>query len=206
MVQKLIKELIITGILVTLLLLPTINTINAATETPVFYAITQSSTTNLVEPILGNVPSDEFYDYWSSSGHTLYMEDQVSKIYLYKDDTGALSLIIHHSIDNSEEDYMRVDFDFEGVPEAAYVALSDDNSHFWGGLPNGREFDLSQNPEGSWEFYHNSDGGVLAGLPIDEPWTITITPNFVEGLTALGIPRSERYNSTRYARAINHKF
>ena len=116
MVQKLIKELIITGILVTLLLLPTINTINAATETPGFYAITQSSTTNLVEPILGNVPSDEFYDYWSSSGHTLYMEDQVSKIYLYKDDTGALSLIIHHSIDNSEEDYMRVDFDFEGVP------------------------------------------------------------------------------------------
>ncbi|MHA1212596.1 MAG: hypothetical protein ACTSSH_09050 [Candidatus Heimdallarchaeota archaeon] len=163
----------------------------SADTKPTFYAITQSTTTVLVESIKGvsDVSSVDFYNFWGDSGHTPYMGDKLSNIYLYEDaDTGEISLIMHHSEDFSSLDQMRVDFNFdfipEGIPEGVYVALSDDDSHIWdGGHPDGNEFDLTQEPEGSWEFYHNSDGGVLAGLPTDTPWTIKITPSNIEGIT-----------------------
>jgi hypothetical protein len=106
------------------------------------------------------------------------MEPQVSKIYLYRDSTtGELSLIMHHSAFDSFDQVMSVDFNLEGVPEGATTALSDDIrlSGFW-------EFNLDNEPEGSWIHNKNSDGGIVGQLPTDEPWCITVNPNFIQGI------------------------
>ncbi|UCE47102.1 MAG: hypothetical protein JSW47_16020, partial [Phycisphaerales bacterium] len=99
-------------------------------------------------------------------------------LYFYKDPAGNLSLVMHHSIDNSVSNYMRVDFDFKGIPDGAYVSVSDDPSHRWD-PPRRKEFSLAYDMEGHWEHYHNSDGGVLSGLPTDKTWCMTIDPYFI---------------------------
>jgi hypothetical protein len=150
------------------------------------FSVTQSGVTYVVAPIEGVMSAVDFYDYYSDSGHTPYMEDLVSKIYLYRDTTsGELSLIMHHSIDDSVSDCMRVDFYIEGIPEGAYTALSDDPYHPWNETrPEGREFDLTLEPEGNWEHSYNSDGGIIGGLSTDNTWCITICPYFIEGIEA----------------------
>lgn len=142
----------------------------------------QGGVTHTVEAIEGTTDVVSFYDYYSASAHTPYMEDQVSKLYFYKDPAGNLSLVMHHSIDNSVSRYMRVDFDFEGIPNGAYVSVSDDPSHRWD-PPRRKEFSLAYDMEGHWEHYRNSDGGVLSGLPTNEAWCMTIDPYFIAGIT-----------------------
>ena len=177
------KKIVVIILFMTLLIFPTIGLVHAATEEPKFYAVIQSNTTYLVETIKGaeGETAEEFYNYYSASGHTPYMENTASKIYLYEDSTGAISLIIHHGADkNGISAY--VDFYFEDLPEGAEVVLSDDPTHRWNETRlDGKEFDLSQKPEGNWYFSDNSDGGVLQ-LPSGF-WTFTITPNFIEGIT-----------------------
>jgi hypothetical protein len=141
----------------------------------------QGGVTHTVEVIQGTTDVASFYDYYSASAHTPYMEDQVSKLYFYKDPAGNLSLVMHHSMDNSASNYMRVDFDFEGIPDGAYVSVSDDPFHRWD-PPRRKEFSLAYDMEGHWEHYHNSDGGVLSGLPTDKRWCMTIDPYFITGI------------------------
>jgi len=141
----------------------------------------EGSVTQAITPIVGTTDVVSFYDYYSASAHTPFMEDQVSKIYLYEDPDGNLSLVMHHSVDNSASRYMRVDFDFEGIPDGAFVAFSDDPSHGWDS-PRRREFSLDYDMEGHWEHYRNADGGVLGGLTTDKPWCMTINPDFIAGI------------------------
>ena len=145
-------------------------------ESHAHFTLTQGGMTKTVEPIEGAADVVSFYDYYSASAHTPYVEDQVSKIYLYQDPDGNISLVMHHSIDNSVSNHMREDFDLEGVPPSAYVAVSDDI------YSTGPEFSLTSSPEGQWGHGYNSDGGVLAGLPTGEPWCIRITPDFIAGI------------------------
>jgi len=154
----------------------------SVTEEPEFFSVTQDGATYLVEAIQGTTDAIDFYDYWGDSGHTPFMEDQVSKIYLYKDTSteGKLSLIMHHSIDGSDSPLIRVDFDIDfgpdGVPSGV-TTFSDDPSHNW----NDRiEFDLAETPAGNWKHFYNSDGGIIIGL--EGTWTITITPVFIDGI------------------------
>jgi cysteine-rich repeat protein len=35
---------------------------------------------------------------------------------------------------------------------------------------------------GNWDFQNNSDGGVLSGLPMPASWSITIAPQFQQGI------------------------
>ncbi len=140
-----------------------------------------------VNPIMGSKDAVSFYDYdpqtWS--GYTPYMEENTSKIYLYKDTTtGNLSLIIHHGTDKGTTtgSSYKVEFNLNGMPDEAYVALCDD--------PNRGELNLENEPEGNWEFDKNKvDGGVI-GLPNKE-WCITIEPNFQ---SAKGITKWEYVN------------
>ena len=75
-------------------------------------------------------------------------------------------------------------FDFDGIPTAAYVSASDDPGHHWTSCPLGtqthsypyNEFDLAYDREGEWYYGDNTDGGALSGLPTDQSWSITITP------------------------------
>jgi hypothetical protein len=146
------------------------------------FTVTQSDITHRVVPIRNTESAASFYDYYSASGHTPYMEYEVGKLYLYRDITsGELSLIMHQSIDDSPAGDMRSDFDFTGIPDGAYVAVSDDPAHGWD-PPRTQEFDIDAEPEGHWFHSANSDGGVLAGLPMDQEWSITITPSNWEGI------------------------
>lgn len=146
-------------------------------ESDVFvFTVAQGGEEYRINPIERDVAAISFYDYFSDSGHTPFMEDQVSKIYLYRDTaTGQLSLIAHHAIDDGALDFYGVKMDLQGVPEEAYVALADDSGR--------NEFNLENEPEGNWTHTNNSDGGVLSGLPTDESWSIRITPNFLSGIT-----------------------
>jgi hypothetical protein len=149
------------------------------------YTLEQAGTTYYIDLIEGAESASAFYDYFSASGHTPYMEDRKSKVYLYNDTvSGEISLIMHHSMDNTPGGALYVDFDLEGVPEGAYVAVSDDPTHNWNKTrPGTDEFNLTLEPEGNWYHSANSDGGVIGGLPTDEHWAITINPNFIQGLT-----------------------
>jgi len=37
---------------------------------------------------------------------------------------------------------------------------------------------------GDWTFSQNSDGGVLSGLPLPGNWSITVSPQFLQGINA----------------------
>jgi hypothetical protein len=139
------------------------------------YKLKQLGVTYTITPVRGNISGVDFYDYWSASGHTPYMEDMVGKIYLYEDmGSGELSLIIHNSIDNSVSPLIQVEFNLEGVPAGAYTAFSDD--------PGSNEFDINKEPEGVWQHQEDSDGGIVGGLPTDKPWSIQVDPNFIIGI------------------------
>ncbi|MDY6952651.1 MAG: hypothetical protein SWE60_14160 [Thermodesulfobacteriota bacterium] len=139
------------------------------------FTLIQNGVVYLISPIDGDRDVVTFYDYHSSSGHTPFMEDEASKIYLYKETDGEeVSLVMHHASDHGELDHYVIKMDFQGLPEEAYIALSDD--------PSSRELNLAAEPEGDWRHIHNSDGGVVSGLPVDRNWSITIVPEFVKGI------------------------
>ena len=175
-------------VLVLVSLLVSCATVTLAQEeepsTVFIYKLSQDGQEYQIKPIERAQDAVGFYDYYSSSAHTPYVADNVSRIYLYKNTlTEELSLVIHHAIDEGALDYYRVDFDLEGVPTGAYTAWSDDPDHEWNpSRPGGREFDLTLEPEGNWEHYHNSDGGIISGLPLDQSWSITINPDFIAGI------------------------
>jgi hypothetical protein len=191
--EKLAKLSVII-LLTALLLVPSTASFAQGEEEPpppaFVLTFTQNGQQYQIGPIEGTQSAEEFYGYSSASAHTPHVEDYASRVYLYRcTTTGELSLVMHHAIDNGALSSYRVDFDLEGVPSGANTALSDDPSHHWtsgtysnDGRDGYREFDLTQEPEGNWWHDHNSDGGVISGLPADESWSITITPSFIEGI------------------------
>jgi hypothetical protein len=148
------------------------------------YTVTQMGVTQVVNPVENAQTSVDFYDYFSASGHNPFMEDGVSKVYLYKNtDTGVLSLIMHHSIDNTPDTGLKTNFNLEGVPAGATTAFSDDPVHTWNASrPGGREFDLTLEPEGNWRHGRNSDGGIIDNLPTGDGWCMKIYPEFISGI------------------------
>jgi hypothetical protein len=145
--------------------------------------VEQDGLSQVVEPVKRNQDAVSFYDYYSASGHTPFMEDSVAKLYLYEDlGSGQLSLVIHHHREPGyPSEILRADFDFTGVPAGVYVAVSDDPDHQWD-PPRGQELDLTLEPEGHWQHGQNSDGGVLSDFPTSEPWCFTITPSNWQGI------------------------
>ncbi len=124
----------------------------------------------------------EFYDYRSASSHTGFERARRSLLFLHRDlRDDRLSLVITHGIDGmgqpaaERQPTARVDFDLEGVPPGAVVAAADDDAG---------ELQLGRDPEGRWDFADNTDGGVIAGLPIDADWAITIAAQFITGIDA----------------------
>jgi len=140
------------------------------------FKVEQDGLSKTVEPVKRAEDAVSFYDYLPASGHCEFMEEGVSKLYLYQDtESGTLSLIIHHHIDEGTPGWKRVDFDFDSVPGGVFVALSDD----WEDSYHLRqELDLTEHPEGRWRFGHRTDGGVLSGFSTNQPWCFTITPTY----------------------------
>jgi len=144
--------------------------------------------THIIDPIEGPQSAKDFYDYSAETGHphqfsgdTPYMEDYVSKIYLYRQ-TGNdknVSLIIHHCIDGSNAGECREIFYLNGSvleDSRVWTSVSDDHGEFY--------HLRSLSPEGSWTHETHSDGGVVGGIPTeDEAWDIYVDPKFNENIT-----------------------
>jgi hypothetical protein len=139
------------------------------------YTITQAGVTHTVTPVERAENDAIYYDYWSASAHTEFVEPFVSKIYLYTNTlTGELSFFSHHNIDSNTAPRIgspsaRVDFDFVGLPAGVTSAQTDDNV---------AEFDITRAVEGAWFFTYNTDGGVIGDLPTDSVWSFSIDPTF----------------------------
>jgi hypothetical protein len=138
------------------------------------YTATQANKTWIIEPVMTDKSIVDFYDYRSDSSHTGFEEPYISKIYLYKDNiSGELGLIIHHNKDE-EDDSGTVKMDLQNVPPGALVVVADDSAS---------EFSLSQEPEGNWDYDENTDGCAMI-LPANQPWSITVIPDFINGINA----------------------
>lgn len=139
------------------------------------YTVTQAGVTYTVTPVERAENDAVYYDYWSASAHTEFVEPFVSKIYLYTNTlTGELSFFMHHNIDSNAPPHIgsasaTVRFDFDTIPAGATTAQSDDNL---------AEFDISRAVEGTWAYGHNTDGGVIGDLPTDSGWSFTIDATF----------------------------
>lgn len=152
-------------------------------NTPLIFTLTQGSMTVAIPPVDRDEDMVSFYDYYSASSHTGFEKAYESKVFLYRDTiTNDLHLIITHDIDDGPSALSEVYFDLSGIPPGAYVSQTDDTSHCWD-PPRCEEFSLAYpDREGQWRYYHNTDGGVLSGLPLDSPWCITITPQHWLGI------------------------
>jgi cysteine-rich repeat protein len=154
------------------------------------FLISQPSGTRIgTNPIVRSKSSKEFYDYRSASSHTGLEQVEESRIYLYVDaKTGRLSLVLTHGIDRdstgSVQPTSRVDMDLEGLPPGFPIDLADDTSG---------EFFRSgaSTAAGRWWFEHNSDGGVLGGLPFPGVWKITVAARFRSGIATWGWVRDD---------------
>ena len=110
-------------------------------------------------------PTD-YYDYFSVSAHTDFVEAYVSKLYFYTNTLdGRLYLFFHHNIDDGGSPDAAVTFDFSPLPSGVNAVLSDDPG----------EFRLGRAVEGQWEFFLNTDGGVVGPFPTGAEWDFTIT-------------------------------
>ncbi len=110
-----------------------------------------------------------YYDYFSVSAHTEFVEAYVSKAFFYRNTaTGKLYFFVHHNIDEGGSPDAIVDFDFAGLPAAVAVVLSDDPG----------EFRLGRAVEGQWHFFVNTDGGVLGEFPTGSDWSFTVSPTW----------------------------
>jgi hypothetical protein len=139
------------------------------------YRVTQDGMTYAVTPVERAENDAVYYDYWSASAHTEFVEPFVSKIYLYTNTlTGELSFFIHHNIDSNSPPHIgsasaTVLFDFDALPAGVTTAQSDDNL---------AEFDVSRPVEGTWAYGRNTDGGVIGDLPTDSGWSFSIDATF----------------------------
>ena len=120
-----------------------------------------------------------FYSYTSESAHTGFERADLSALYLFRDTrTGELDLVTHHGIDEdatgSTLPHGLVDMDIGPLPLGAFVILGDEDDELIMETPT--------RATGRWEFWRNTDGGVIGPLPFPGNWRIEITVTFRDGI------------------------
>lgn len=121
-----------------------------------------------------------FYNYFSASGHTGFESVNGSVAFFYRNSqNGVTSLILEHGIDFNtsmqSQPAAHVIMDLSGLPTNVFIALQDDQNEV-----------LKQGATGihaNWNLQNNADGAVLAGFPIPGTWSVTINPQFLQGIT-----------------------
>ena len=129
------------------------------------YCVTQGATSYDVAAVTESETAVSYYDYYSVSAHTPFVEAYVSVLFLYTDaTTGNTYLVFHFNIDNGGTPDAETDVTIIGVPSGAGVVFSDDPG----------EFSMSRTPQGQFHYFTNTDGGILGPLP-GSAWTMTLT-------------------------------
>jgi len=122
-----------------------------------------------------------FYAYFSASGHTGFEALNGSELFFFRDTTnGTLSLFVEHGIDQDTSGQSQppghVIMNFTGLPTTVAIAVHDDTGEI---NPVG-----ATSAHGDWSFQNNSDGAVFTGLPFPGAWSITVSPQFLQGINA----------------------
>lgn len=132
---------------------------------PCTFEVTQGGSNHAVEPVERAQTVSSFYNYFSDSAHTPFVEAYASVLYLYLD-TGSSKLyfVFHFNVDGSGSPDGQADVELQGIPAGAAVAVSDDPG----------EFNLARNPQGQFHYFTNTDGGALGPLPTSSEWTMKV--------------------------------
>lgn len=126
------------------------------------------------------LPSEDFYSYSSASAHTGFERAGESITFLHLDSfRGSLSLFLIHGVDASGSSEPQPDSEVNmrvfGLPPGWFISIADDRPQEFFGISD-------VEAHGRWRFDNNSDGGVLAGIPLFFFWEITIEPEFAAGI------------------------
>ncbi len=160
-------------------------------DRPAFLISQPSGTRIATDALVRARTAVAFYDYRSASSHTGLERVSESRIYLYVDSgTGRLSLVLTHGIDfdtsGERQPSARVNMDITGLPSGVTLDVVDDP-----GLSPAEATKTGNMAAGRWSFNQNSDGMVLGGLPFPGVWKVTVTPQFMMGLTTWGWVRQD---------------
>ncbi|MEM9692979.1 MAG: DUF4215 domain-containing protein [Myxococcota bacterium] len=133
-----------------------------------------------IMPLDNAVTAVGFYDYRSESSQTGLEEPDLCASFLHRDlRSGVLSLGSHLGIDEDASgitlDYGAANMIIEGLPSGATLVVADE--------PTEEVFDFGDTVEGRWEFWRNSDGLMVEGLPFPGDWEVTVAVSFFAGIT-----------------------
>jgi len=144
-----------------------------STPLPCTFDVTQGVNHYTVKPVEQAQSVSSFYDYYSASGHTPYVEGYVSVLYLYLDTASSnLYFVFHFNIDDRGTPDAETTVGIQGIPAGAVAAVSDDP-----GSGPGAEFYLGRFPQGQFHYFLNTDGGALGPLPTSTEWTMKVDVN-----------------------------
>ncbi len=137
------------------------------------YTVTQGAFFRTVQPVEGAQTVTTFYDYYSASAHTPFVEAYASVLFLYRaTGSGTLYLVFHFNIDDGGSPDAETTVGLTGVPGGAGAVLSDDP-----GQGGGAEFFMGRFPQGQFHYFLNTDGGVLGPLPTTTAWSVSADVN-----------------------------
>ena len=158
-------------------------------DRPAFLITQPSGTRVATNPMVRKQSIAQFYSYSSASSHTGFEAVGESRIYLFADAlSGRLSLVLTQGIDRDSSGLVQpdsqVNMTVSGLPPSFTVEVADDSpAEFFKTGPT--------TAAGKWVFNANSDGAALGGLPFPGTWKITVTPDFVKGITTWGWVRDD---------------
>jgi cysteine-rich repeat protein len=136
-----------------------------------------------VTPLRRSATAVDFYDYSSMSAHTGFEALHASRLFLYQE-AGApgLSLFTFHGIDvestGQDEGDGAVQQTISGLPSGVFIALGDE--------PKELSLQSGEAVIGDWSYHHNTDGGVLGGIPFPGSWRIVVDSDFIASITTWG--------------------
>jgi hypothetical protein len=138
------------------------------------YTIQQRGVVLAVIPLVGGDDVATFYGYpgGGARSNTGLEQSDTSLLFLYEDKQGKVSLVMIH--DANDGSGGKAVFDFAGIPIGTTFLVQDD--------PGDLSYVITQ-PAGTatvtWMWNDvNTDGGALSGSLEQQPWTLTITPQF----------------------------
>ena len=169
------------------------------------YSVVQGDDCTEITPLSGNESVKAFYDYrtpladnpstnrtgtsFSSKGPIAIQRPNSSRLFLYQDRTGNLSLVfLHGSVDNAS-DGGSATFTIRGLPEDGSWAVKDDEYDAVSNYDNWSEADGVHRVDWTWG-QNKTDGGAYTGL--GDEFNVTIDPAFNTDAALYG----QHYNGT----------
>lgn len=143
--------------------------------TNVFFTLVQGGFTATLLPLEGTQDVVSFYNYTNFQSNTAEGLEVIGRsiLFIYRDvTTGSFSLVMIHS--RADGGSGSVTFNLSGLPSGVEFQVQDDPDDIWSLTPPTAQI------EWNWQPGFN-DGGAIGPLP--ESFEITITPQFISGIT-----------------------